>query len=200
MGAIMSDLIVSVTSNDHVQGDPKAPVTLVEYGDYQCPYCGAAHVVVKLLQQHYGKDLRFVFRNIPLTELHPEAAPAAETAEFAGAHGQGPYWEAHDALYENRTALGLTLYETLIKQFGLSAAELRQALAEDSYLPKIQADFDSGVQSEVPGMPTFFINKKTRATVFMKGCDRSAFSLGPNFAFFLCLAAAPSSGKARMYG
>jgi protein-disulfide isomerase len=152
----MSDLKIPVTSNDHVQGDPKAPVTLVEYGDYQCPYCAAAHVVVKLLQQHYGKDLRFVFRNFPLTQLHPEAAPAAETAEFAGAHGQ--YWEAHDALYENQTALGLPLYETLVKELGLSAAELRQALAEHSYLPKIKADFDGGVQSGVMGTPTFFIN------------------------------------------
>ncbi|TCS32592.1 protein-disulfide isomerase [Paucimonas lemoignei] len=152
----MSDLKVPVTSDDHVQGDPKAPVTLVEYGDYQCPYCGAAHVVVKLLQQHYGKDLRFVFRNFPLTQLHPEAAPAAETAEFAGAHGQ--YWEAHDALYENQTALDLNLYEALVKTLGLSAAELRQALAEDAYLPKIQADFDSGVRSGVAGTPTFFIN------------------------------------------
>lgn len=152
----MSDLKIPVTSNDHVQGDPKAPVTLVEYGDYQCPYCGAAHVVVKLLQQHYGKDLRFVFRNFPLTQIHPEAAPAAETAEFAGAHGQ--YWEAHDALYENQPALGLPLYETIVKELGLSAAELRQALADHSYLPKIKADFDGGVQSGVMGTPTFFIN------------------------------------------
>jgi protein-disulfide isomerase len=152
----MSDLKVPVTSNDHVQGDMKAPVTLVEYGDYQCPYCGTAHVVVKLLQQHYGKDIRFVFRNFPLTQLHPEAAPAAETAEFAGAHKH--YWEAHDALYENQMALSLRLYETLVKELGLSAAELRQALAEHSYLPKIKADFDSGVQSGVTGTPTFFIN------------------------------------------
>jgi protein-disulfide isomerase len=153
---MMADLIVPIISNDHVQGDLKAPVTLVEYGDYQCPYCGAAHVVVKLLQQHYGKDLCFVFRNFPLTQLHPEAAPAAETAEFAGAYGQ--YWEAHDALYENQAALGLHLYENLVKELGLSAAELRQALAENAYLPKIKADFDSGVQSGVTGTPTFFIN------------------------------------------
>lgn len=152
----MSDLKVPVTSTDHVHGDPHASVTLVEYGDYQCPYCGAAHVVVKLLQQHYGKDLRFVFRNFPLTQLHPEAVSAAETAEFAGAHGR--YWEAHDALYENQAALGLPLYETLIKELGLSVSELRQALAENSTMPKIQADFDGGMQSGVAGTPTFFIN------------------------------------------
>lgn len=152
----MSDLKAPVTSNDHVQGDSKAAVTLMEYGDYQCPYCGTAHVAVKLLQQHYGKDLRFVFRNFPLTRLHPEAAPPAETAEFAGAHGQ--YWKAHDALYENQTALGLPLYKSLVKELGLSAGELRQALAENAYLPKIKADFDGGVQSGVAGTPAFFIN------------------------------------------
>jgi protein-disulfide isomerase len=113
-------------------------------------------VAVKLLQQHYGKDLRFVFRNFPLTQLHPEAVPAAETAEFAGVHGR--YWEAHDALYENQAALVLPLYESLVKELGLSAAELRQALAENTYLPKIKADFDGGVQSGVAGTPTFFIN------------------------------------------
>jgi protein-disulfide isomerase len=152
----MADLKAPVTSNDHVQGDRKAPVTLVEYGDYQCPYCGAAHVVVRLLQKHYGKDLCFVFRNFPLTQLHPEAASAAETAEFAGAHGQ--YWEAHEALYENQAALGAHLYETLVQDLCLSTAELRQALAEHAYLPKIKADFNSGVQSGVAGTPTFFIN------------------------------------------
>ncbi len=109
-----------------------------------------------LLQRHYGRDLCFVFRNFPLTQLHPEAAPAAETSEFAGAYGR--YWEAHDALYENPTLLGLHSYETLVKELGLSATDLRQALAENAYLPKTKADFDGGVQSGVTGTPTFFIN------------------------------------------
>jgi protein-disulfide isomerase len=147
---------VPVVSNDHVQGDSDAPVTLVEYGDYQCPYCDAAYVVVKLLQQHCDKDLCFVFRNFPLTQLHQEAAHADETAEFAGAYGQ--YWAAHDALYEIQTALGLRLYESLVKELGLSAAELRQVLAANTYLPKIKADFASGMQSGVKGTPTFFTN------------------------------------------
>ncbi|MDB5728557.1 MAG: oxidoreductase [Noviherbaspirillum sp.] len=152
----MSDLKVPVTSSDHIRGDSAAPVTLVEYGDYQCPYCGEAHVVVTLLQKHYGKDLRFVFRNFPLTQLHPEAEPAAETAEFAGAHRR--FWEAHDALYENQMSLGLPLYETIVKELGLSVMELRQTLVERPYLPKIKADFDGGIQSGVKGTPTFFIN------------------------------------------
>jgi len=93
----MSTLQVPVNSTDYVQGDPHAPVTLVEYGDYQCPACGAAFPIVKAVQTHFGKELRFVFRNFPLTQIHPEAESAAETAEFAGTHGH--FWDVHDALY-----------------------------------------------------------------------------------------------------
>jgi protein-disulfide isomerase len=152
----MADLKVPVTPDDHIQGDPKAMVTLVEYGDYQCPYCGEAYPVVKLLQQHFGKDLRFVFRNFPLTQIHPEAGPAAETAEFAGANGH--FWEAHDALYENQPALGLPLYAAIVKALGLSEADLLQTLADGTYRPKVIADFEGGVLSGVNGTPTFFIN------------------------------------------
>jgi protein-disulfide isomerase len=152
----MSDLKVPVTPNDHIQGDPKAIVTLVEYGDYQCPYCGEAYPVVKVLQKYFGKDLCFVFRNFPLTQMHPEAEPAAETAEFAGAHGQ--FWEAHDALYENQPLLGLPLYAAIVRELGLSEADLLQALQEGTYRPKVQADFEGGVLSGVRGTPTFFIN------------------------------------------
>jgi protein-disulfide isomerase len=155
-GFIMSDLKVPVTSSDHIQGDPSAIVILVEYGDYQCPYCGEAYPVVKMLQQHFGKDLCFVFRNFPLTQLHPEAEPAAETAEFAGANGH--FWEAHDALYENQPQLGVPLYVAIVKALKLSDADLLQALQEHTFLPKIQADFEGGVRSGVQGTPTFFIN------------------------------------------
>jgi protein-disulfide isomerase len=152
----MSDLKVPVTPNDHIQGDPKAIVTLVEYGDYQCPYCGEAYPMVKLLQKYFGKDLCFVFRNFPLTKVHPEAEPAAETAEFAGAHGH--FWEAHDALYENQPLLGLPLYAAIVKALGLAEADLLQALKEGTYRPKVEADFEGGVLSGVNGTPTFFIN------------------------------------------
>ena len=83
----MSTLQVPVTDADHIEGDPDAPVTLVEYADYECPYCGAAYSVIKRVQKHFGKRLRFVFRNFPLTQIHPEAENAAETAEFAGGTG-----------------------------------------------------------------------------------------------------------------
>ncbi|MDB5841402.1 MAG: disulfide bond formation protein DsbA [Herminiimonas sp.] len=152
----MSDLKIPVSASDHIQGNPTAMVTLVEYGDYQCPYCGEAYPVVKVLQKHFGKDLRFVFRNFPLAQIHQEALPAAETAEFAGAHG--PFWEAHEALYENQAMLGPRLYATIVKALGLSDTELLQALRDGTYRPKIQADFDGGVLSGVNGTPSFFVN------------------------------------------
>jgi protein-disulfide isomerase len=152
----MSTLKIPVTSKDHIQGDAQAAVTLVEYGDYECPFCGQAYLVVKRLQQLFGKDLCLVYRNFPLTQAHPQAEPAAETAEFAGAHGQ--YWPAHDALYESQEVLGPPLYAELVNELGLSTAELRQALVQGAYRPKIQADFSGGVRSGVNGTPTFFIN------------------------------------------
>jgi hypothetical protein len=96
----MANLKPPVTSEDHIQGPEDAPVTLVEYGDYECPHCGRAYAIIKRVQKHFGKSLRFVFRNFPLSELHPQAESAAETAEFAGARGK--FWEMHDLLFENQ--------------------------------------------------------------------------------------------------
>jgi protein-disulfide isomerase len=154
----MSTLQVPVSSADHVQGDPHAPVTLVEYGDYQCPACGAAFPIVKAAQKHFGKGLRFVFRNFPLTQIHPEAESAAETAEFAGAHGH--FWEVHDALYENQDELGLPLYIALAEALDLSETALREALEKRTFRPKVRSDFMGGLKSGVNGTPTFFINGK----------------------------------------
>src|SRR5262249_40759922 len=92
-----------VSERDHIQGPDSAPVTLVEYGDYECPYCGQAYPIVKEVQQRLGDRLRFVFRNFPLTNAHPHAEHAAEAAEAAGAQGQ--FWEMHDSLYEHQSAL-----------------------------------------------------------------------------------------------
>jgi protein-disulfide isomerase len=154
MATILKD---SISPDDHIQGDPNAPVTMVEYGDYECPYCGEAHYIIKAVQERFGRQLRFVFRNFPLTEIHPHAQSAAETAEFAGANGR--FWEMHDALYENQDRLGLPLYLELAGELGLSGDELRRSLAKHEFLPKIRADFMGGVRSGVNGTPTFFINQ-----------------------------------------
>src|ERR1039458_9033463 len=105
----MSTLKVPVGPSDHIQGDANAECTLMEYGDYQCPHCGRAYPIVKRVQKHFGKRLRFVFRNFPLNEAHPQAEFAAESAEFAGAHGK--FWEMHDGLFENQSRLGGDLYQ-----------------------------------------------------------------------------------------
>ena len=152
----MASLKVPVTAADHIQGNEEAPVTLLEYGDYECPHCGHAHPIVKQVQRHYGDRLRFVFRNFPLTEIHPLAEPAAEAAEFAGVHGK--FWEMHDAIYDNQERLSLPLLPELADELGLSRNNVRVALAEHEFQPKIKHDFMGGVRSGVNGTPTFFIN------------------------------------------
>jgi protein-disulfide isomerase len=149
-------LRVPVSSDDHAQGNENAPATMVEYGDYECPYCGEAYYIIKAVQERFGRQLRLVFRNFPLTEIHPHAPSAAETAEFAGAHGR--FWEMHDNLYENQDRLGLPLYSELAGILELSAEELLKSLAKHEFLSKVRADFLGGVRSGVNGTPTFFIN------------------------------------------
>ena len=149
-------LRLPVGARDHIRGPETAPLTLVEYGDYQCPFCGEAAPIVDEIQRQLGKQLRFVFRNFPLTEMHPHAEHAAELAETAAAHGK--FWEMHDLLYANQEALEdphLVKYGTSL---GLPASEVQKALSGHSHLERIREDFMSGVRSGVNGTPTFFIN------------------------------------------
>jgi protein-disulfide isomerase len=152
----MTKLSLAVSPLDHRQGDLDAPCTLVEYGDYQCPSCGQAYPLVKRVQKHFGKRLLFAFRNFPLTQMHPWAEPAAETAEFAGAHNK--FWEMHDLLFENQERLGDALWDELARQLHLGPAKLREALEKKEFQPRVKADFSGGVRSGVNGTPTFFIN------------------------------------------
>ena len=152
----MATLKQPITAEDHAQGPESAAVTLVEYGDYECPYCGEAYPIVKQIQKQLGKGLRFVFRNFPLSQMHPHAEAAAEVAEFAGS--QGKFWEMHDKLYENQARLGETLYSSLGEELGLSTTAMREALKEETFKARVRADFAGGVRSGVNGTPTFFIN------------------------------------------
>jgi protein-disulfide isomerase len=154
----MATLKVPVSSEDHVQGDPNAKLTLLEYGDYECPHCGRAHPIVKRVQKHFGRRLRFVFRNFPLTQIHPNAQAAAETAEFAGLNGR--FWEMHDLIYENQARLAPPLLLALAEELGLSSSALREALAARTLEPRVRRDFQSGVRSGVNGTPTFFIGEQ----------------------------------------
>jgi protein-disulfide isomerase len=145
-------------ARDHIQGDAAAPVTLVEYGDYECPYCGMAYPIVKSIQEKMGDRLRFVFRNFPLTELHPHAEHAAELAEAAAAEGgESVFWLMHDALFEHQKALGYHHLRDLAAGVGLDGERILKEVREGAYEERVQEDFMSGVRSGVNGTPTFFI-------------------------------------------
>lgn len=153
------ELAIPVSTDDHIQGVDGAAVTLVEYGDYQCPACGMAHPEVKRLQRQFAKDLRFVFRNFPLTEAHPLARPAAEVAEAASLLDQ--FWPMHDWLYEHQgewSAYGGEALEAGLRQIGLDEDKMTQMLRRPGIDSRIQADFMGGVRSGVNGTPCFFLD------------------------------------------
>ena len=151
-----SMLTPPVSARDHFQGPAKAPLTLVEYGDYQCPYCGAAYPVVKQLQVALGKKLRFVFRNFPLTQAHEYALIAAEAAEAAAL--QGKFWEMHDLLFERQRILQPGILPAWAKEVGLDLEQFGAAIREEGIAKRIKEDRTSGIRSGVNGTPTFFIN------------------------------------------
>jgi protein-disulfide isomerase len=141
---------------DHIQGPASAAVTLVEYGDYECPYCGAAYPIIKEVQERMGEQLRFVFRNFPITTSHPHAELAAEAAEAAAA--QDRFWQMHDVLYENQQRLGDEDLRAYAEQLGLEVGPFDQELTEHVHAERVREDFMSGVRSGVNGTPTFYIN------------------------------------------
>ena len=152
----MTTLKVPVTLNDHVLGPDSATITLVEYGDYECPYCGEAKTIMQRVLDQFGSQIRFIFRNFPLAEIHPHAEIAAEAAECAASYNL--FWEMHDLLYENQRSLSIPLLLKLGEALRLPIAELEQGIIEKAYAPKIREDFMSGIRSGVNGTPTFFIN------------------------------------------
>ena len=151
-----AQLTLAVGERDHSQGSATAPLTLVEYGDYECPYCGAAYPIVKEVQRALGDQLRFVFRNFPLGEIHPHAVQAAETAEAAGA--QGKFWEMHDYLYEHQQRLTDPDLHGYAEELGLDVERFDGDLAGHVHADRVREDFMSGVRSGVNGTPTFYIN------------------------------------------
>ena len=149
-------LSVAVGKSDHAQGPENAPVTLVEYGDYQCPYCADVHSMIQSIIKTTGANLRFVFRHMPLSEMHPFAQYAAEAAEAAGA--QGKFWEMHDAIYEHQSDLGSDLLYQLALALKLDIPRFEADLDARRYRPRVKRDFMGGMRSGVAATPTFFIN------------------------------------------
>jgi protein-disulfide isomerase len=148
-------LTLPVGPRDHIIGPADAPVTLVEYGDYECPFCCQAHKIVAELIHHMPHTMRYAYRHFPLATVHPHAQQAAEAAEAAGA--QGKFWEMHNMLFTNQHALDLQSLTRYAGLLGLDLARFTNELAQHVHAPHIREDFLSGVRSSVNGTPTFFI-------------------------------------------
>jgi protein-disulfide isomerase len=147
-----------VSDRDHSLGSPDAPITLVEYGDYECPTCLNAVPVVREVRENLGPRVRFVFRHFPRNSIHPHASVAAEAAEAAAE--QGKFWEMHDALYKHQKELGTVDLSHLALTLGLEIYKFESSRTQEKHRQRISADFDSGVRSGVNKTPTFFINGK----------------------------------------
>ena len=152
----MSHLSRPVSAADHVLGPEDAPVTLVEYGDFECPHCAAAHPIVKTVLREMGDRVRFAYRHFPLTQVHPHAEHAAEMAEAAAHHGK--FWPMHDTLFEKRLALEDDDLVAYAARLEIDPAWAASALAAHTFESRVRQDFISGVRSGVNGTPTFFIN------------------------------------------
>jgi protein-disulfide isomerase len=150
------DLQASVTALDHVQGADTAPVTMVEYADYECPYSGMAYNVVKVVQRELRGQLRFVYRNFPLRDIHPHAQHAAEAAEAAA--NQGSFWEMHDLLLANQDQLAPNDLAVHAEQLGLDAERVTEELRRRVHAQRVSDDVASADESGVSGTPTFFVN------------------------------------------
>jgi protein-disulfide isomerase len=143
---------------DHISGSPAGSIKLLEYGDYECPFCAEAHAVVKEIQRRLGDDLLFAFRNFPLANIHPHAEHAAEAAEAAG--DQGNFWAMHDLLFKNQEALEDEDLAAYAAELGLDAKRLLREVTSSVYAARIREDFKAGVRGGVNGTPTLFINSE----------------------------------------
>lgn len=152
-----------VHEDDHIDGNQHASITLVEYGDYQCEHCARAHPIIARIRHNMGETLRFVFRNFPLKEMHPNALHAAMATESVAAHHDTPmYWAMHDMIYEHQQDSEAALDDSHLANYaaavGANAAQVTQDLVDNTFEERVRADFLSGVRSGVNGTPTFYIN------------------------------------------
>ncbi|SRR6266404_1016994 len=145
-----------ISEFDHVEGKKDAPVELVEYGDYQCPYCGEAYPIIKNIQKELGERLKFIFRNFPLKKIHPDALKAAIASEAADL--QGKYWQMHDLLFENQKSLNPHSLLLYADELNLNMDQFEADLVDQRLEKKVLDDFYSGLRSGVNATPTFFIN------------------------------------------
>jgi protein-disulfide isomerase len=163
--ADLADLVEEVDpSRDHIRGPEDAPVTLLEYGDFECPYCGRAEEVIRQLLRDTGSDVRYVWRNLPLNDVHPWAQLAAEASEAAAA--QGAFWEMHDALLAHQDELEMRDLVRYAEELNLDVERFRRDIREQTYADRVAADVTSADESGVSGTPTFFINGRRHYGVY----------------------------------
>ena len=160
-GSRITDEIVvklgsAVDERDHFLGSPSAPVTLVEYGDFECLYCGQAYRVIREIRESLGDRLRLIYRNFPLATFHPHAQNAAEASEAAGS--QRLFWQMHDALFEHQTQLTDRHLRLYASQSGLDMDRFNREMAAHAWAPAVREHFLGGVRSGINGTPAFFIN------------------------------------------
>jgi protein-disulfide isomerase len=158
------ELAVPVQSTDHVMGASHAPVTIVEYGDFECPNCKQAAPAVKLLLERFAGRVRVVFRHFPLEEVHPHALAAAEAAECAG--GQGKFWEMHDLLFANQDHLKTNQLHSYAERLQLDMARYTSEMDDEVYRQRIREQMEGARRSGVRGTPTFFVNGRLQDVSF----------------------------------
>ena len=159
---------------DHIQGSADAPVTVVQYGDFECPSCGQAYPIIKQIAGRMGDRLRFVFRNFPIPNSHLHAQQAAEPAEAAGA--QVKFWEMHDLLYERQGNLTDTDLHAYAVELDIDVGRFDREMTEHLYADRVEEDSMSGVRSGVSGTPTFYINVSGTTTLTSSTCCSTPWS------------------------
>lgn len=159
-----TQLTAPISVEDHLDGPPGAPLELVMYADFQCPYCAAAYPIVRRVRERLSGRLAFVFRHFPLRDIHPDAQRAAEAAEAAAA--QGAFWPMYDRLYEARGQLGAEDLVSYAGELGLDRDRVAGELERSAHAARVQRDVDSGLASGVGGTPSFFVNGRLHAGSF----------------------------------
>ncbi len=172
-------LLLPILERDHARGPDSAPITLVEYGDYQCPPCGEVYLRIEEIRSLLGSRLRFVFRHYPFSGIHPRAQLAAEAAEAAAA--QGRFWEMHDMLFQHQDALGWSDLLKYAGSIGLDVARFRRDLRTSAHEERVREDFRSGVHNGVYGTPSVFINGVRHNGAFDLGTLLDSVERKPRF-------------------
>lgn len=158
------ELTVPVNATDHIQGAPHASVTVVEYGDFECPNCKQSAPAVKMLLEHFKGRIRFAYRHFPLEEVHPQALRAAEASECAGA--QGKFWPMHDLLFENQPHLKPAQLRSYAERLQLDMSRYDLEMDDEVYLQRVREHIQGGRDSGVRATPTFFVNGRVKDVSF----------------------------------